>query len=309
MSHVPGRSSQSQATHPGASTLRLPVSASRDRGNELLAVDETGAGDPLVLIHGLATTRDIWSLVVPTLARQRRLITLDVPGFGSSSPAGEGFELDQVADRIVDGLGSRGIDAPFDLAGHSLGAGIAVTLASARPDLVRRLILVAPAGLHPRRRLPASVLAPAITRMFAARRRLAPLTDFALGRQILLAMAVADGSSVSPTHARMMVEASNHATRIADGFATVAATDLRPRLRDITAPLGLIWGERDLTIPVRGAGHVRAARPDALLEVIPGAGHVPMVEKPDAFARSLQRLLRRLPKDATTLDDVTPNLR
>ena len=186
MSYVPGRSSHLQATHPGASTLRLPVSASRERGSELLAVDETGAGDPLVLIHGLATTRDIWSLVVPALARRRRVITLDVPGFGESPPAGEGFELDQVAARIVDGLRSRGIDGPFDLAGHSLGAGIAVTLASARRDLVRCLILVAPAGLHPRRRLPASVIAPAITPMFAVRRRLVPLTDFALGRQVLL---------------------------------------------------------------------------------------------------------------------------
>jgi pimeloyl-ACP methyl ester carboxylesterase len=285
------------------------VSASRENGNELLAVDETGAGEPLVLIHGLATTREIWSLVVPALARQRRVITLDVPGFGTSPPAGARFELDQVAERILDGLGSRGIEGPFDLAGHSLGAGIAVTLAATRPDLVRGLILVAPAGLHPRRRLPASVLAPAVTPMFAIRRRLAPLTDFALGRQVLLAMAVADASSVSPTQARMMVEASSHATRIADAFATIAATDLRPRLDEIKAPLGLIWGERDVTIPVRGARHVRAARPDALLEVIPGAGHVPMVEKPDAFARSLQRLLQRLPKDATTLDGVAPNLR
>lgn len=282
--------------------------ASGDHGNEQLAVDEAGAGPPLVLIHGLGTTRGIWSLVAPTLARRQRVITLDVPGFGDSAPAGAGFDLDQVAGRIVQGLEAKGIAIPFDLAGHSLGAAVAVSLACTRPDLIRRLILVAPAGLHPRR-LPASVLAPAVAPMFAARRRLAPLTDFSLGRRLLLAMAVADGSSVPPTQARMMVQASDHATRIADAFATVARTDLRTRLRQTSAPLGLIWGERDLTISVRGAGQVRAVRPDALLEVIPGTGHVPMVEKPEAFAGSLQRLLARLPKDATTPDDIAPNLR
>jgi len=47
------------------------------RGQALLAVEATGAGEPLVLIHGLATTGRIWSAVTPALARTRRVVTLD----------------------------------------------------------------------------------------------------------------------------------------------------------------------------------------------------------------------------------------
>ena len=96
----------------------------------MLAVEDVGDGEPLVLIHGLATTRAIWTLVIPALARTRRVITLDVPGFGDSEPVGEDFELEAVADRIARGLEAHGLTGPFDLVGHSLGAGIALTLAA-----------------------------------------------------------------------------------------------------------------------------------------------------------------------------------
>jgi pimeloyl-ACP methyl ester carboxylesterase len=112
----------------------------------LLAVDEAAAGEPLVLLHGLATNRSIWAPVVPALAGARRVVTVDVPGFGGSAPAGLGFDLEAVASRIARGLAARGVQSPFDLVGHSLGAGIAVALAAARPRSVRRLILVAPPG-------------------------------------------------------------------------------------------------------------------------------------------------------------------
>ena len=60
---------------------------------------------------------------------------------------GADFDLRRVADRIVRGLAGRGLQGPFDLVGHSLGAMVAATLAVRRPRRVRRLILVAPAGL------------------------------------------------------------------------------------------------------------------------------------------------------------------
>ena len=113
----------------------------------LLAVEESGNGEALVLIHGLATARRIWDPVTPALAATRRVVTLDVPGFGESAPAGPGFEIEAVAQRIARGLAARGVRAPFDLVGHSMGAGIAAVLAADRPRAVRRVVLVAPAGL------------------------------------------------------------------------------------------------------------------------------------------------------------------
>jgi pimeloyl-ACP methyl ester carboxylesterase len=206
---------------------------------------------PLVLIHGLGTTSQIWSLVAPELSRQRPTVTLDLPGFGASAPAGRGFELDAVADRVGRGLAAHRIKGPFDLVGHSLGGAVALTLAAIRPRSIRRLVLVAPAGLRRRAPIPLAPLSPGVEGWFAVRRRLVPLTDLDWGRRALLAFAVADGARLSPGQARVMIQASDGASRIGPAFATVARADLRPLLHRVSAPLGLIWGEHDRTIPSR----------------------------------------------------------
>jgi pimeloyl-ACP methyl ester carboxylesterase len=267
----------------------------------LLAVEETGRGEPLVLIHGLATTRQIWSPITPALSRSRHVVTLDVPGFGESDPVGPGFELGEVADRIARGLAARRVHAPFDLVGHSLGGGIALTLAATRPRLVRRLVLVAPAGLTEISPRTTQLLSAGVNRLLAVRRSLAPLTDLDWGRRLLLAFAAADSASISPTQARLMVDASAGARRSAEALATITAADLRPLLRTVAAPLGVIWGVQDRTIPPRTAWVLRDARPDADVVMIERAGHVAMVERPEAFVSALEELLGRLPKDATFL--------
>lgn len=266
----------------------------------LLAIEDAGKGEALVLIHGLATTRAIWTLVVPILAAQRRVVTLDVPGFGESAPAGPGFELEAVADRIARGLAARGVRTPFDVVGHSLGAGIAVTLAAARPRSVRRLVLVAPAGfaVYPR---PASyALAASADRLLAARRRVGGLADLRWGRRMLLGLATADGAAIAPTQARLMIEASAGAQRTATAMATITRANLMPLLRRTKAPLGVLWGSEDRTVPARNVELVREARPDARVAMIDHAGHVPMVERPEQFVAALERLLSALDKDITT---------
>ncbi|HTU94441.1 MAG TPA: alpha/beta fold hydrolase [Solirubrobacteraceae bacterium] len=277
-------------------------SSLRHRGRRpLVAITETGEGEPLVLLHGLGTTRQIWSLVTEPLAHTRRVVTLDLPGFGESAPVGEGFELAEVTDRLARGLAAQHVTAPFDLVGHSLGGAVALTLAAQRPNLVRRLILVAPAGLQRRRPpLPGALLGQGASGLFAARRRLIALSDKPWGRRVLLAFAAADGATLSPDQARMMVEASAPAQRIAQATATIAQIDLQPLLRDTPAPLGLIWGRQDRAVPVRLADEILVQRPDAVLEVIDWTGHVPMVERPDSFALALDGVLRRLDKHATS---------
>lgn len=260
-----------------------------------LAVQETGSGEALVLVHGIATDRRIWDSVTPELARSRRVVALDLPGFGQSAPAGEDFDLERVAGRIARGLAGRGLKGPVDLVGHSLGGGVAITLAVLRPRLVRRLILVAPAGLRP---LPAPIsrlLATSADAALAARRRAASLTEVAWGRRLLLAMTAADGAGVSPTLARQMIEASASARRTEPALATITSADLRPVLARVRAPVGVIWGEADRTVPIRALEELTGARPDALIVRLSDAGHVPMVERPDAFIAALERLLSELP--------------
>jgi pimeloyl-ACP methyl ester carboxylesterase len=227
-------------------------------------------------------------------------VTLDVPGFGESEPAGPGFDLSAVAARIVRGLRTAGLDGPVDLVGHSLGAGVALTLAADHRDAVRRLVLVSPAGLSSMPRPVSVLLAAAADGALAARRRAGALADFRWGRRLLLGLAAADPAEIAPTQARMMIGASAGAQRTAEAFTTITGADLRPLLVRASVPIGVIWGEQDRTIPVRLADVVRSRRPDVEVTVVPRAGHVLMVERPEAFVEALDGLLTRLPKDATT---------
>ena len=262
----------------------------------LLALDDVGRGDPLILLHGIATDRHIWDLVVPELAAERRVVTLDLPGFGGSAPVGEDFDLEHVAERIVHGLTGRGIHGPLDLVGHSLGGGIAITLAANHPRLVRRLVLVAPAGLRPFPATVSNVLAAAADAVLAARRGAVSLTDLWWGRKLLLSLTAADGAELPPTLARQLVEASATAQRTPAALATITSADLRPMLAQLRMPLGVIWGELDRTVPIRALEEVVKARPDAAVARIRAAGHVPMVECPERFVAALQPLIQ----DVTT---------
>jgi pimeloyl-ACP methyl ester carboxylesterase len=257
-------------------------------------VDSRGRGDPLVLLHGLATTRAIWRHAAPRLARARRVVTLDVPGFGTSRPAGRGFALDAVAARLHDELRSAGVRVPYDLVGHSMGAAVALMLAARHPGAVRSLVLVSPAGLRP---LPFAVgvaLGLAAEVYVPVRRRGAPLAGSGWGRRLLMAGGVTDGAALSPGVVRELVGASRGARRIGPALTAVVCADLRETLRELPLPVGALWGHGDRVIPPGGVQTVLALRPDAACEVIDGAGHISMVEQPVAFAAALERILARI---------------
>jgi len=276
-----------------------------------LAIEETGQGEPLVLLHGIATDRHIWDLVTPLLALDRRVVAVDLPGFGDSAPTGDEFELEHVAERIARGLAGHGIRRPFDLVGHSLGGGVALTLAACRPRAVKKLVLVAPAGLRPLPPRISGMLASAADAVIAARRAGAPLTDLAWGRRLLLAGVVADGAGLPPTLARKMVQASATAIRTEPALRTITSVDLRPRLTESRAPLGVIWGEADQTMPIATLAEITDVRPDALIVRLRGAGHASMVERPVAFVEALAWLLDELPsvlRDETTTSAKPPML-
>jgi pimeloyl-ACP methyl ester carboxylesterase len=266
-----------------------------------LAVTQTGSGPPLVLLHGIATDSRIWTSVQANLARDSHVIAVDLPGFGGSDPVGEDFDLSRVSAAILAGLRQHAVEEPFDLVGHSLGGGVAIQFAAEHSDALRSLTLVAPAGLRPFPPAIASViasgrvanlLAGGADAFLAARRGAAPLTDLVWGRRLLLGLAVADGADVSPAVARGMLDASLSARRTGPALSTITTADLRPRLREIAVPIGVIWGEADLTVPIRGLEDLLAERPDARVIRLPDRGHVPMVEDPEAFAAALRCLIR-----------------
>ena len=100
-----------------------------------------GAGQPLVLLHGLASTCRIWDLAAPILAQDFAVVAVDQRGHGDTAKPPHGYDFATVAHDVAAMLQTRGLDHPI-LAGHSWGADVALELAVAQPKLPRGLIFV-----------------------------------------------------------------------------------------------------------------------------------------------------------------------
>ncbi|MDI1301127.1 MAG: alpha/beta hydrolase [bacterium] len=108
---------------------------------------EQGSGRPLVLLHGIGMSAAAWKTVMPRLARERRVIAVDVAGFGRTPPLANGVPPTgaNLATALGDTLRELGIDTPVDIAGNSMGGFIA--LEAAKQGLARSVVGISPGGL------------------------------------------------------------------------------------------------------------------------------------------------------------------
>ena len=151
---------------------------------------------------------------------------------------------------------------------------MAVAVAARHPELVRRLVLVAPAGLAPRAVGVAALLGAAAELATQARSVLGyQLADHTAARWAMFAATVADPGALHPDDARLILAASDGGRRIADGVRQALAADLRDDLAAAPMPVGLIWGTDDRVVPYSGLEALRELRPDAAVETL--AGHRP----------------------------------
>jgi pimeloyl-ACP methyl ester carboxylesterase len=270
-------------------------------GYETRVLELEGDGVPIVMFHGYADSADTWRQMLALLARQgQRAIAVDLPGFGTADRLGPELILPQLdefalaAVRYIAGRPRR----PVIAIGNSLGGCVSLRLAERHRDRLAGIVGVAPAGLEMSRLLflvqrdpvlhsllalptpvPAVVLRAAVARLY---RQLA----FARPREI-------DSKVVSAFtwHHR-------ERSRVAHYLDT--AHRMLPELREpfelhrITAPVLLVWGDRDRLVFHRGAKRVLDAVPNARLELLPGIGHCPQVEAPGRLTELLLEFSRQL---------------
>jgi pimeloyl-ACP methyl ester carboxylesterase len=125
-------------------TEPVPVAADGRRiALRRMGADESDAAAspvPALLLHGLDETSAAWRDVASRLPRSLRMLAADLPGFGSSEARGS-YSLSAVAATMA-AVALEEVDGPVDLIGHGWGATIAIALAAARPELVRRLVVI-----------------------------------------------------------------------------------------------------------------------------------------------------------------------
>jgi pimeloyl-ACP methyl ester carboxylesterase len=260
---------------------------------------EAGAdsgGPVVVLLHGLASSAQTWSAVLPHLGRRAHVIAPDLLGHGrSAKPRSGDYSLGSYAAGVRDLLITLELDRAT-VVGHSFGGGVAMQFAYQFPELVERLVLVASGGLGTgvTLALRAATLpgTPMVLRALSALTppwltRLACRAVPALDRPDLLGMATAVGSfadrGARGAFAQTVRGALDWSGQRLEG------TERLYLLADV--PVLLVGGSRDSVIPVEHTVHAHDLLPGSRLEVFEGAGHFPHVEQPGRFADLLGRFL------------------
>jgi pimeloyl-ACP methyl ester carboxylesterase len=258
---------------------------------------EAGRGPVLLLIHGMAGTYENWQAVIEPLARGHTVLAPDLPGHGTSAPAGGDYSLGALAAGLRDLLIALGHERAT-LVGHSLGGGIAMQFAYQFPEITERLVLVCSGGLGPE-------VSPVL--------RAAALP----GADLFIAATAGPGriagSAVARGLATVGLRPNADVAEVARGYASLADPDRRAAflatLRAVVStdgqrvhagdrlylaegvPVLIVWGERDPMIPVHHGEHAHQTIPGSRLEVFDGVGHLPQLEAPGRFVAVLERFL------------------
>jgi len=254
-----------------------------------LAALGDGERRPLLLVHGLGGRWQNWLANIPRLARQRRVVALDLPGFGRSqmplepvSIAGYARALDRVCDLLE-------LDEPA-VAGHSLGGLVASELALRFPRRVGALVLVdtatlLPGELKPRAAHLALQLASLLTGMLPSGPIARPRA-----RQLAFAGVIRHPTLIAP---ELLYELTGgaHAPGGLAALNALAAHDIDGELREIAAPTLIIHGRDDLLIAAADAERLATLIPGAELEIFENTGHMPMLERPTRFNDAVERFL------------------
>ena len=252
---------------------------------------EGGTGEPLMLLHGFAADKDNFTRVAAYLTSRYRVIVPDQVGFGESShlPNGD-YRSEAQADRLHQlalALGIRRIH----LGGSSMGGQISMAYAAKYPADVSSLWLLAPAGVWS---APKSELArltqeqgrnPLIARN---EDEFAQMVDFVMN----------DPPFVPRVILNVMAQERIQNVALASHIFGQSVTDsIEERIRGTPVPTLIVWGDRDRALHVDSADVLHKLMPRSQLIVMPGIGHLPMMERPKQSAEDYLKFRASLPKN------------
>ncbi len=222
-------------------------------------------GTPIVLIHGLGSSAEVWAALMPLLAREYLVYAPDMPGFGKTPLAPEGTSIGTHVLYLERFLGALGYPR-VTLVGNSLGGWIATRFAVAYPERVERLYLLNSAGLRRE-----GMYVPYATDRASAQR----ILEYTLGFSLPVPKFGLDAivrNSQAPAYT---------------GF--IQSYDPREELdavlADVRVPTTIVWGQRDRLLPITCARDLHSGIPNSELVLLPRVGHMPQVQAPAKVAR------------------------
>jgi len=261
---------------------------------------DIGEGPVLIFIHGLAGCWQNWLENIPLFAHDHRVIAMDLPGFGESAMPVEKISISGYA-RVVDALcQALEIDSAV-IIGNSMGGFIGAELAIRFPARVERLCLVGAAGL--------SIENLRTERTRGIRHRVENVVFFNVAWIATRSPAMCARKRLR--HAILMLVAA-HPERLpgelstelvrgagkpgfSDALDALCCYPIRDRLGEIACPTLIVWGDKDLLVPVKDATLFEQLIPDSRKVIYTDTAHLPMLERPARFNEDLRAFLEEAP--------------
>ncbi len=262
-----------------------------------------GKGPAILLLHGIGMDHRSWLPAMDLLSHRFTVVAPDLLGHGQSDKPRADYSIAGYANAMRDLLAVLGIGS-VTVVGHSLGGGIAMQFAYQYPQITERLVLVAAGGLgrsvNPIIRaltLPGSGAALAV--LTAAPVRGAAMTGLHLLHstglpltQDLQGMAEVYEDLADPKSRAAFL----HVLRAAVDWRGQVITSLDRAYLAEHMPSMVVWGNRDLVLPVKHARAAAEVLPGCRLEIFPEAGHMPHEDEPERFAEVLTDFVTTVPR-------------
>lgn len=238
---------------------------------------QQGAGEHVILLHGLGASSYVWRFLTPRLAEDHRVTAIDLLGFGASDkPDTFKYDLDSQCDVIIELLKQLEIDS-CAIVGSSMGGTIALRLAQMRPDMFHKIIVLSPAA-DPRvtffdlNRI--SFLSPVVK----------PLVTEKFVKQIMKRV-YSEQHLITDENIKIYAEPYASHKGGVDSFVKSFSLLRDPRvyehLDSIKCPVLILWGQKDRIIPFKFAERIKNKIPHSILEVHKTAGHHVQEDNPE----------------------------
>lgn len=279
-------------------------------GDQEINLCDVGSGEEAsVLVHGMGGRWQHWLPAIPSLAEHRRVVALDLPGFGQSPPPRDRVSLELFADCAAAVCRALGISRATFF-GHSMGGPIGTRFCLRHPELAEGFVLVGGpvysfarvlglSGLPRSRQSRARVTAAIVTEVLTSA---IPLPAFLAAqiaarprlRRLALWPYVRDPEQLSPEQAELLTGGAGSPGVFPTARAIGRAEPLIG-IEKIECPILSINGSDDLIVPMADVEHFATVRPDAETIVIEGSGHMIVLEAARAFNQASARAFARKP--------------
>jgi pimeloyl-ACP methyl ester carboxylesterase len=257
-------------------------------------LDTGGTKPPLVLIHGLAASIEIWRGVIAPLARDFRVLAFDLPGFGAADKPDADYRavtfFVPMLKRFMDVTGLQ----RAHLVGSSMGASLIIRFGAKHMPMIDRAVLADPGGfgryVHPFLRIPTI---PILGGLMSRPQR--PVTAFgvrlAIHDKSKITKALIDEADAFSRHPGAHRAFVRTLRGIASPFAVKDLDVFEQEARSFTAPTLIVWGKQDRIFPVSQSASARSMMPTTLIEILDGVGHYPQIDAPDRFVQLVREHL------------------